>query len=131
MLSSRAVRIVSQSSGTVFIRSVATFNGTVQDFGRIERHHHTEAPFGNHPHRRCSKAESQKPVKGGRPAAALKVAENDRPGLFAGPFGDLARDRSAIPPSRTSRPAPWSLLTISPSRGVAPSAATTIEKCLP
>ena len=110
-----------ESSGTVFVLEITSASGTATISGGLEGDHHVPLPLGDEADRGRAEAERQEPVEGGRRAAALQVAEDQRAGLLA---GALARSRcatrsrdaaEAAPPCRP--PSAFALVTISPPRG--------------
>ena len=116
---SRAVSIVSQSSGTIFSRLVASAERHVAHGRRVERHHHAVVALLQRPHRGGAEAQAEQAVERRRRAAPQQVAEHDGAGLLAGePLealgDDLARCR------RASRPARWPCRAPTPRRRPAP-----------
>ena len=89
---SRAVSMVSQSSGTVFIRRMLDLERHVVDRRRGQRHHDAGAALGQGPDRGRTEPQRDQAVGGGRPPAPQKMAQHDHARLLAGQRLQLRAD---------------------------------------
>ena len=89
---SRAVWTVSESSGTVFMVAIASSIGTGHHVRRMVGDDVAELALFHHAHGRRAEAQRQQAVAVRRAAAALQVAEHQRPDLEAGRLAQVGAD---------------------------------------
>ena len=91
--SSRPASSVSQSSGTVRSRPMASAMLTYSTCGSFERHHHTVHPLVERAHGGGAEAAAQQAVGGSGGAAAHQVAEHHGASLLARETGEFVGHR--------------------------------------
>ena len=129
---SRADSTVSQSTGTVFTRLIASAIGTDSTSGGISATIPAESTFADQSRRGGTESSSQDAIKRRGCAPTLQMTQHDQTRLLPGQFGNRGGHTLPTPPNRCSRPGFFGSMCVRvPPLGKAPSATTTMLKRLP